>query len=318
MKKITKKLIFLFIATMFLSGTAQAQVMYGVGDVVSLSGHQYTLDRFLNGEAIWKSTKGKLYVVESAKRQDKENYILTEIELGADANTIIKWKSALIIGSKLPFSLDGNGELQQVDLIQKIEDGKILERSVYRTGSSGYPYPVTGLVYYHIGDTSTFAGKELKLDQFINDKGLWKDHNNRLYDVSIAKEKGTYQYVIKEEKGSIKAKEGALSHANLAKESLLPPYKIALHGSNEIRVKNPNEFDVTVALRAEDRGKNFAVAAKGLASVFVPNGKYQIYFVYSNKPDALFQGDDFTLNGNGIEIQIIKVVSGNYGIRQVK
>lgn len=34
--------------------------------------------------------------------------------------------------------------------------------------------------------------------------------------------------------------------------------------------------------------------------------EYKIYFVYSNKPDALFQGDDFVLNSNGIEIQIVK------------
>jgi len=48
-----------------------------------------------------------------------------------------------------------------------------------------------------------------------------------------------------------------------------------------------------------------------------PDGRYDIYFVYSSKPDALFQRDSFTLNGNGVEIQIIKVVSGNYSIRQV-
>ena len=54
-----------------------------------------------------------------------------------------------------------------------------------------------------------------------------------------------------------------------------------------------------------------------MASVFIPNGKYEIYFVYSNKPDALFKGDDFSLNNNGVEIRIVKVVGGNYGIRQV-
>jgi len=53
-------------------------------------------------------------------------------------------------------------------------------------------------------------------------------------------------------------------------------------------------------------------------TVYVPDGKYDIYFVYSNKPQALFQGDSFTLNGNGVEIQIVKVVDENYNIRQVK
>ena len=41
-------------------------------------------------------------------------------------------------------------------------------------------------------------------------------------------------------------------------------------------------------------------------------------FQYSTDPDGLYQGDAFTLNGNGVEIQIVKLVRGNYGIRKVK
>lgn len=98
----------------------------------------------------------------------------------------------------------------------------------------------------------------------------------------------------------------------------LPPFKELLLGSNEVRVKNPNDFDVRVGLRIGERGKDFEVAANGITSVFVPNGKYEIYFIYSTKPDALFKGDNFSLNNNGVEIQIVKVVGGNYGIRRVK
>jgi hypothetical protein len=32
-------------------------------------------------------------------------------------------------------------------------------------------------------------------------------------------------------------------------------------------------------------------------------------FQYSTDPDGLYQGDSFTLNGNGVEIQIVKLVS---------
>jgi hypothetical protein len=103
-----------------------------------------------------------------------------------------------------------------------------------------------------------------------------------------------------------------------SKHSILPPFTSLLTGKNEVRVRNPNEFKVTVGLRSGSRGKNFEVAADGSSSVFVSDGNYVIYFVYSSKPEALFQGDNFSLNNNGIEIQIVKVVGGNYGIRQVK
>jgi hypothetical protein len=103
-----------------------------------------------------------------------------------------------------------------------------------------------------------------------------------------------------------------------AENSLLPSFTQPLKGTNEVRVKNPNDFNVLVGLRYGNRGRDFDVPANGVSSVFVPNGEYEIYFVYSNKPDALFKGDDFSLNNNGVEIQIVKVVGGNYGIRQVK
>ncbi len=101
-------------------------------------------------------------------------------------------------------------------------------------------------------------------------------------------------------------------------ETLLPPFKAELRGANPVRVSNPNNFAVATGLRAGEKGRNFDVPANGVNTVYIPDGRYDIYFVYSDKPDALFQGDSFTLNNNGVEIQIVKVVNGNYNIRQVK
>ena len=86
----------------------------------------------------------------------------------------------------------------------------------------------------------------------------------------------------------------------------------------EVRVKNPNDFKVRVGLRSGGMGKDFLVDANASQSVRVPNGRYAIYFHYSTDPEGLYQGDSFTLNDNGVEIQIVKVVNGNYGIRKVK
>ncbi|MBI4615359.1 MAG: hypothetical protein HY720_17210 [Planctomycetes bacterium] len=91
-----------------------------------------------------------------------------------------------------------------------------------------------------------------------------------------------------------------------------------LSGPIEVRVKNPNDFRVRVGLRSAGKGKDFVVAANATGSVFVGNGCYDVYFQYSSEPKALYQGDSFTLNNNGVEIQIVKVAGGNFGIRRVE
>lgn len=98
----------------------------------------------------------------------------------------------------------------------------------------------------------------------------------------------------------------------------LPKYEMELQGSNEVRIVNPNAFDVVTGLRSSNKGKNYNIPAASTHSVFVPDGNYDVYFVYSNEPDALYQGESFTLRQNGVEIQIVKVVGGNYAIRRVK
>jgi len=105
---------------------------------------------------------------------------------------------------------------------------------------------------------------------------------------------------------------------NKSRVALLPPFKEKLEGGNPVRIRNPNSFAVEVGIRAGEKGRDFDVAANGVETVYMPNGRYEIYFVYSDKPDALFQGDSFALNDNGVEIQIVKVVNGNYDIRRVK
>ena len=98
----------------------------------------------------------------------------------------------------------------------------------------------------------------------------------------------------------------------------MPPYLAELVGEREVRIVNPNDFTVLAAVRSYKGGTNLTIPANARRSAYVPDGRYDIFFVYSSKPDALFQGDSFTLDGNGVEIKIVKVVGGNYGIRQVK
>jgi hypothetical protein len=104
----------------------------------------------------------------------------------------------------------------------------------------------------------------------------------------------------------------------ITQESLFPSYSVELYGNNELRIRNPNEYKVSVGVRKGLEGKNFQVPPNGVTSVFIPNGNYDVYFIYSTKPDALFKGDSFTLKENGAEIQIVKVPNGNYQIKQIK
>ncbi|MEW6156891.1 MAG: SUMF1/EgtB/PvdO family nonheme iron enzyme [Verrucomicrobiota bacterium] len=103
-----------------------------------------------------------------------------------------------------------------------------------------------------------------------------------------------------------------------AKPANWPKYSEELHGRMEVRVRNPNDFKVRVGLRSAGKGKDFTVSANGTESVRVPNGRYDIYFQYASDPDGLYEGDSFALSNNGVEIQIVKVVNGNYGIRKVR
>jgi hypothetical protein len=73
-----------------------------------------------------------------------------------------------------------------------------------------------------------------------------------------------------------------------------------------------------VAVRSAGKGIDFTVPASGVSSIYLPDGGYDVYFNYSNEPNAVYQGDGFNLAGNGAEIRIVQVVGGNYGIRKVR
>lgn len=100
--------------------------------------------------------------------------------------------------------------------------------------------------------------------------------------------------------------------------SMPPLPSLDTGAKNEVRVTNPNGFLVEVELRSGSTDKTFDVAAQSEESVDVPNGTYDAFFRYSTQPGALYQGDSFSLNNNGVEIKIVKVVGGNYGIRRLK
>ena len=99
--------------------------------------------------------------------------------------------------------------------------------------------------------------------------------------------------------------------------SPFPQFTGPLIGRNEVRIRNPNAFDVIAAIRSGHHGIDLNVSALGYNTVFIPDDDYEIYFTFSGDPNSLYQGDDFTLAGYGFEIDIVPAADGNYGIRRV-
>lgn len=105
---------------------------------------------------------------------------------------------------------------------------------------------------------------------------------------------------------------------NRSETAALPKHTTDLAGGNEVRVHNPNHFSAVAGIRSQAGGKDLVVPANGVRSAYLPNGKYETYFIYLNQPEVLYQGDDFTVKDNRVEIQIKNAVGGKYGTRQVK
>jgi hypothetical protein len=92
----------------------------------------------------------------------------------------------------------------------------------------------------------------------------------------------------------------------------LPPFKKELlRGQNELRVSNPNNFPVWAAVRSEGKGVDFIVFENGSETVNLPDGRYDITFVYSTQPDVLLAGESVTLSGHSVELRTIKHAPGN-------
>ena len=87
-------------------------------------------------------------------------------------------------------------------------------------------------------------------------------------------------------------------------------YNGTLSGGNTVRVRNQNDFNIRVALRSGGRGRDFGVSARDTTQVQVPDGRYDMFLQYAVDPEGIYRGDSFSLNGNGMEIDVTPV-SGN-------
>lgn len=140
---------------------------------------------------------------------------------------------------------------------------------------------------------------------------------------NMAKEKKSYNNVFqesmertaKENKGYEDRKKRLLANA----KRNWPKYSEKLRGHNSIlRIINSNDFDVRVGLRSGEKGMDFVARARSTRKKNIPEGYYDIFFMYSKVPYDIYQGDSFSTDANErVSITLEKVERGNYGIRKV-
>jgi hypothetical protein len=89
-------------------------------------------------------------------------------------------------------------------------------------------------------------------------------------------------------------------------------------GPSTLRVYNPVRDTALVILSKDGCTGSFYVDRGQTTSHQVSTGRRQIYFIYDDEPEMLYQGDDVTLNNQIGTIILQLVPQGNYNIRRVQ
>ncbi|UCC29289.1 MAG: hypothetical protein JSU86_13935 [Phycisphaerales bacterium] len=105
---------------------------------------------------------------------------------------------------------------------------------------------------------------------------------------------------------------GMLQHPDIPKGTPIPT------GPSLIKVVNPVRDTVLVIFSSNGYAGSFFVEHGEASQYSVSNGRYQMFFIYSDEPEALYQGDDVTV-WNQISIITLQLVpDGNYNIRRIR
>jgi hypothetical protein len=194
------------------------------------------------------------------------------------------------------FRFFDNGYMTQID--RKTGDNG----TVLNTVNLGNKWEVAGNTLIHTnfsGDESiayeggfinetTIRGKDKNSDLvLVNDEEIINEYNSPAYDFSPM--------------------------------PLFPARNKLLKGSgSQIAILNPNDFSVAVALMTETTADYFLVLPQEGIGKGIPDGQYDIYFVYSTDPESLYQGDPITVRRQWMTLTLQPVSEGNYGMKKVK
>src|SRR5687768_7286705 len=93
-----------------------------------------------------------------------------------------------------------------------------------------------------------------------------------------------------------------------------PLYKDLLRGTNGFRVINPGKSQVRVALRSGPKGITFDVPPLKAMSVAIPEGTFDVYLLYSDRPAAAFKADSLKVDRRIVELLLSADEHGGYSL----
>jgi hypothetical protein len=93
-----------------------------------------------------------------------------------------------------------------------------------------------------------------------------------------------------------------------------PIYRDLLRGTNEFRVINPGKSQVRVALRSGTKGITFDVPPLKAMSAAIPQGTFDVYLLYSDRPAAAFKADPVKVDRRIMELLLSADEPGGYSL----
>ena len=98
----------------------------------------------------------------------------------------------------------------------------------------------------------------------------------------------------------------------------IPKGEVIHSGPSILSVSNPIKPTSLIIFSRQGQTGSFFVDQGEIASFNVSDGCYEMSFIYSNEPDALYQGDDVCVHSQKCTITLKEVTHGNYRIRRIQ
>ena len=98
----------------------------------------------------------------------------------------------------------------------------------------------------------------------------------------------------------------------------MPPYYSVLRGDKALSIINNSRRTVSVRILSGGAGADLYIGPGASRSASVPSGNFEVYYIFSDEPWALYKGDNVRLPSYAASGSITLGASlGNYSIRQV-
>lgn len=92
----------------------------------------------------------------------------------------------------------------------------------------------------------------------------------------------------------------------------LPEGPLLFPGPNRVRIANPNATFVRVCIVSTEGVRAVQVRPGGVGTASVPNGGYDVFFQFSDRPGALYLGDRFSVRNQDADIRLVQYPAARF------